>query len=165
MVLFTSVLTGLAILLTTSAVPLTIPLGTTGKSLTISENGETISVDGQVINLGQALSHAGSCKQSGHGKGKGGHGKGGASENVTSAASSNAKAIYFLTNAANNSIVALKVASDGTLSDGSVTATGGAGLSGVDSTGTPAAPDSLFSQGALKVAGNVCILFVWLNFR
>jgi len=160
MVLFISVLTGLAILLTTSAIPLTIPLGTTGQSLTISENGETVSIDGQVINLGRALNHAGSCKQSGHGKGQGGHGEVGASPNVTSAASSNAKAIYFLTNAANNSIVALKVSSDGTLSDGSVTATGGAGLSGVDSTGAPAAPDSLFSQGALKVAGNVCIPLV-----
>jgi len=71
-----------------------------------------------------------------------------------SGATTNAKAIYFITNAASNSVVALKVASDGTVSDGSITATGGAGMSGVGSTGAPAAPDSLFSQGAVKVAGN-----------
>lgn len=54
--------------------------------------------------------------------------------------------------------MALKVAADGTLSDGSITATGGAGLSGIEN-GGPAAPDSLFSQGAVKVAGNVSIVF------
>jgi hypothetical protein len=71
-------------------------------------------------------------------------------------ASAGAKAVYFITNAAQNSVVALKVAADGTLSDGSITATGGAGLAGIDgSTNAPAAPDSLFSQGAVKVAGNV----------
>jgi len=32
-------------------------------------------------------------------------------------------------------------------------------MSGVDSTGAPAAPDSLFSQGAVKVAGNVSLYF------
>jgi len=72
------------------------------------------------------------------------------------AAKPNAKAVYFITNAAQNSIVALKVAADGTLRDGSITATGGAGMSGIDgSTNLTAAPDSLFSQGAVKVAGNV----------
>ncbi|RDW58663.1 hypothetical protein BP6252_13139 [Coleophoma cylindrospora] len=73
---------------------------------------------------------------------------------ATSNTTATTKAVYFMTNAANNSIVALKVAADGTLSDGSITATGGAGMSGVDSTGAPAAPDSLFSQGAVKVIGN-----------
>jgi hypothetical protein len=155
MVLVTSLFTCLAVLLTASAAPLTIPLGTTGPSLSISEDGQTISIDGKVINLSQSQNSAVSCKHSGHEGGRHGHGNGGASPNSTSAASNNAKAIYFLTNAAENSIVALKVAADGTLSDGSITPTGGAGLSGVDSTGAPAAPDSLFSQGALKVAGNV----------
>jgi hypothetical protein len=70
------------------------------------------------------------------------------------ATSQNAKAIYFMTNDACNSIVALKVASDGTLSDGSITMTGGAGMNGIEN-GKPAAPDALFSQGAVKVAGNV----------
>jgi hypothetical protein len=155
MLLFTSVFTCLSMLLAASAVPLTIPLGTTGRSLSISEDGQTISMDGKVINLSQGIKHAGTCK---HGGGRQQHGKGGASSNSTSASSTNAKAIYFITNAANNSIVALKVAADGTLSDGSITSTGGAGMSGVDSTGAPAAPDSLFSQGALKVAGNVHLL-------
>jgi hypothetical protein len=150
MVRFTSVFTCLALLLATSAMPVTIPLGTTGQSLSISEDGKTISVDGQSINLSQALNARGVCKH----EGKKHHGKGGASSNSTAAPSA-AKAIYFITNAAENSIVALKVAADGTLSDGSITPTGGAGMSGVDSTGAPAAPDSLFSQGAVKVAGNV----------
>jgi hypothetical protein len=157
MVLFSSTLIGLAILLTASAIPLTIPLGTTGQSLSVSEDGKSISIDGQVISLSQAMGNAGACKPGGHGSGRKGQGKGGAASNSTSTASTNAKAIYFITNAANNSIVALKVASDGTLSDGSITPTGGAGLSGVDSTGAPAAPDSLFSQGAVKVAGNVTL--------
>lgn len=72
------------------------------------------------------------------------------------AATTNAKAIYFITNDPCNSVVALKVATDGTLSDGSITGTGGAGMNGIlSATGGPAAPDSLFSQGAVKVAGNV----------
>jgi hypothetical protein len=150
MVFFTSIFTCLVILSTT-ATALTIPLGTTGQFLSISEDGQTISIDGKAINLDQA----GACKPSGHRGGRQGHGKGGVSPNSTSAGSKNAKAIYFLTNAANNSVVALKVAADGTLSDGTITSTGGAGMSGVDSAGAPAAPDSLFSQGALKVAGNV----------
>lgn len=67
-----------------------------------------------------------------------------------------AKAIYFITNDACNSVVALKVAADGTLSDGSITGTGGAGMNGLlSATGGIAAPDALFSQGAVKVAGNV----------
>ncbi|KAI4262184.1 MAG: hypothetical protein L6R42_002634 [Xanthoria sp. 1 TBL-2021] len=66
------------------------------------------------------------------------------------------KAIYFMTNdAAENSIVALKVGQDGTLSDGSRTMTGGKGASGVDGNSSmPAGPDALFSQSALKVEGN-----------
>lgn len=67
----------------------------------------------------------------------------------------NAKAVYFITNEACNSVVALRVAPNGTLSDGSITPTGGAGMIGVDSKGAPAVPDALFSQGAVKVSGNV----------
>lgn len=70
----------------------------------------------------------------------------------------NAKAVYFLTNDAKNSVVALKVNADGTLSDGSITLTGGSGASGVDGmTNTTAGPDSLFSQSALKAEGNVSL--------
>ncbi|KAI4102193.1 MAG: hypothetical protein LQ339_004717 [Xanthoria mediterranea] len=66
------------------------------------------------------------------------------------------KAIYFMTNdAAGNSIVALKVGQDGTLSDGSRTMTGGKGASGIDGNNSmPAGPDALFSQSAVKVEGN-----------
>ena len=63
--------------------------------------------------------------------------------------------------------MALRVANDGTLSDGSITNTGGNGMSGINgSTGKAAAPDSLFSQGAVKVAGNVgfCLSFIHFLF-
>jgi hypothetical protein len=74
------------------------------------------------------------------------------------AAVTGAKAVYFITNDACNSVVALKVNADGTLSDGSITGTGGAGMNGIlSATGGVAAPDALFSQGAVKVAGNVRI--------
>ncbi|KAF8849685.1 hypothetical protein BDZ45DRAFT_555149, partial [Acephala macrosclerotiorum] len=68
-----------------------------------------------------------------------------------------AKVVYFISNAANNSIVAMKVGANGSLSDGSVTPTGGAGMSGVNATGGAAAPDSLFSQGSIKISGNTLI--------
>jgi hypothetical protein len=139
MLYHSSILAVLTVLAATSAAPLTIPFGNNGESLTISNDGQSISIGGHTVNLGQA----------GGGKRKGGKGGGAA------AAGLNAKAIYFMTNTANNSIVALKVAADGTVSNGSVTATGGAGMSGVDASGAPAAPDALFSQGSVKVAGNV----------
>ena len=139
MLYHSSILAVLTVLAATSAAPLTIPLGNSGESLTISDAGQSISIGGQTIDLGQA----------GGGKRRGGKGGGAA------AAGSNAKAIYFMTNTANNSIIALKVATDGTVSGGSVTATGGAGMSGVDTSGAPAAPDALFSQGSVKVAGDV----------
>ena len=79
--------------------------------------------------------------------------------NHTAADTENAKAIYFMTNdPAGNSIVAMKVNADGTLSEGSITPTGGKGLSGIDgSTNQTAAPDALFSQSALKVEGNTMV--------
>lgn len=68
----------------------------------------------------------------------------------------NAKAVYFLSNDAKNSVVALKVNADGTLSDGSITLTGGSGASGIDGmTNASAGPDALFSQSALKAEGHV----------
>ena len=66
-----------------------------------------------------------------------------------------AKALYFITNDAVNSIVALPIGKNGTLSDGSLTETGGAGSNEVDAAGKPLAPDALSSQGAVRVAGNV----------
>ncbi|KAL5331234.1 hypothetical protein ACEPPN_000763 [Leptodophora sp. 'Broadleaf-Isolate-01'] len=149
MLQISTILAGLATVLLTSAMPLTIPLGTSGQSLSISEDGQSITLGGKTINVRQAMNGDSGCtpKQAGHGK-KNPKGQG------QGAASTNAKAVYFITNAASNSIVALKVAADGTLSDGSITPTGGAGMSGVDDKGAPAVPDSLFSQGAVKVAGN-----------
>lgn len=67
------------------------------------------------------------------------------------------KAVYFLSNSKENSVISLAVASDGTLSEGSTTPTGGKGGNGIDGmTNEPSGPDALFSQGAVSVAGNVC---------
>jgi hypothetical protein len=68
-----------------------------------------------------------------------------------------AKAVYFMTNLASNSIVALPVADDGSVSAGTTTSTGGAGGNLVDAMkGTPNGPDALGSQGSVQVVGNVC---------
>ena len=72
------------------------------------------------------------------------------------------KALYFITNDANNSVVAIPISKNGTLSDGSLTATGGAGSNEVDATGKPLAPDALSSQGSVRVAGKVSITYLYL---
>ncbi len=65
------------------------------------------------------------------------------------------KAVYFMTNGANNAIVALPVAQDGTLSQGTTTMTGGQGSVAVDASGKPATGDGLSSQNSVIVKGNV----------
>ena len=68
------------------------------------------------------------------------------------------RAVYFATNdATENAIVALKVNSDGTLSDGSITATGGMGGGAFGTDGAPFSPDPLFSQDSVSVSGNVSL--------
>ena len=168
MVYLSSILASLAVAVAALAAPLTVPLGATGESLTISDDGGSITIGGRTIDIGRAMSFSEICAGGGKGigsKGNGsgngnGHGKGSGG----AAPSTNAKAIYFMTNAAKNAIVALKVAADGTLSDGSITATGGAGMNGVDSKGAPAAPDALFSQGAVKVAESVSIIIINVTY-
>lgn len=72
------------------------------------------------------------------------------------AAAKTGKAIYFMTNADDNSIVALPILEDGKIVDGSITATGGKGGVQVDpKTGLPTLPDGTASQGAVRVAGDV----------
>jgi hypothetical protein len=62
------------------------------------------------------------------------------------------RAIYFLTNEATNAIVALPIGSDGMLSKGSITKTGGAGSVSIDSaTKKPALTDALNSQSSLTI--------------
>ena len=73
----------------------------------------------------------------------------------TTASANTAKALYFITNDANNSIVAIPIGANGTLSDGTLTPTGGAGGNEVNAAGAALAPDALSSQGAVRVAGNV----------
>lgn len=65
------------------------------------------------------------------------------------------KAVYFITNEAENAVVALPIGRDGKISKGSKTNTGGSGSHSVDATGKPAMPDALVGQSALTVAGNV----------
>lgn len=74
-------------------------------------------------------------------------------------ACTNGKAIYVTSNTAQNAVVALPIARDGSLlvAQGASTATGGTGASGVDSDGAAAGPDSLFSQSTIAIAGNVCL--------
>ncbi|KAG8161165.1 hypothetical protein KVR01_009429 [Diaporthe batatas] len=77
--------------------------------------------------------------------------------NAGAAKVANGKAVYVLSNQADNAVVAVPIAQDGTLDEagGSSTSTGGAGAAGIDgSTNAPSNPDALFSQSALTVAGN-----------
>ncbi|KAA8649490.1 uncharacterized protein ATNIH1004_002161 [Aspergillus tanneri] len=64
------------------------------------------------------------------------------------------KAIYFLSNNAENAVVAVPINPDGTLHDGTVTITGGTGSNAIDrGTNETATPDALLSQGALSIVG------------
>jgi hypothetical protein len=68
------------------------------------------------------------------------------------------KAVYFLTNGAENAIVALPIGKDGKLAKGTSTRTGGAGSAAIDAaTKQPALPDALVAQSSLTVVGNVSI--------
>lgn len=68
-----------------------------------------------------------------------------------------AKAVYFITNTEENSVVSIPIGSDGLLTDHGVTftETGGRGLGGTGATGAPAMPDSLFSQGAVTIVDDL----------
>ena len=69
-----------------------------------------------------------------------------------------AKAVYFMNNLASNSIIALPVAEDGSVSAGTTTPTGGSGGYLVDAVkGTPNGPDALGVQGSVQVVDNVCL--------
>lgn len=74
------------------------------------------------------------------------------------------KAVYVLTNDDANSVVALPIQADGTLGAGTVTPSGGKGLSSLSGmTNQSAGPDSLASQSALTVAGGVSFPLVYPN--
>ncbi|KAL5345023.1 hypothetical protein ACLOAV_009976 [Pseudogymnoascus australis] len=64
------------------------------------------------------------------------------------------KAIYFLTNDQANGVVAIPIGADGTLSQGTVTGTGGCGSVALNSNNQPATPDALVSQSALTLVGD-----------
>ncbi|KAK4219055.1 hypothetical protein QBC37DRAFT_304722 [Rhypophila decipiens] len=80
----------------------------------------------------------------------GGGGGGGAEAKVA-----NAKALYFLTNDEDNAIAAIELGDNGLVTGkGATYQTGGKGANGIDgATNEKAAPDALFSQSALTVAG------------
>ncbi|GAW22427.1 hypothetical protein ANO14919_119640 [Xylariales sp. No.14919] len=67
----------------------------------------------------------------------------------------NGKAIYIMSNEQKNVVLALPIGKDGlfTPDTASVTETGGAGMSGLEGN-KPAAPDALFSQSSVTIAGN-----------
>ncbi|KAL3482659.1 hypothetical protein BJX62DRAFT_250661 [Aspergillus germanicus] len=68
------------------------------------------------------------------------------------AASAN-QTIFVLTNNPDNAVIGVPIQKNGLLGEPVATLTGGIGAAGVDSDGVPAGPDSLFSQGAVTVAG------------
>lgn len=73
-----------------------------------------------------------------------------------SACKATGKAVYLLTNDANNAVVALPIDEDGALAAGTITPSGGAGSNTIDGTTMkPAQPDALVSQSSLTIAGNV----------
>ncbi|KAK8092332.1 uncharacterized protein PG998_014967 [Apiospora kogelbergensis] len=66
------------------------------------------------------------------------------------------KAIYTISNDQQNAVVAMPVQADGMVGKATSTATGGTGANGIDgSKNEPSAPDALFSQSALTVAGKM----------
>ncbi|KAI4092004.1 MAG: hypothetical protein L6R37_007642 [Teloschistes peruensis] len=75
------------------------------------------------------------------------------------ASDATARALYLMTNdPAGNSIIALKVNQDGTLTDGSLTPTGGKGQSCIDQrVNRTSYPDGLFSQSAVDVKSNTLV--------
>lgn len=76
----------------------------------------------------------------------------------------NAKALYFLTNNAENAVVAVELDGDGLVTGrSSVTPTLGVGANGIDgATGQPAVPDALFSQSALTSVDGVCFFLSFI---
>ncbi|KAM7209714.1 hypothetical protein V8F20_000117 [Naviculisporaceae sp. PSN 640] len=84
-----------------------------------------------------------------------GGGRAGPEAGAGAAKVANAKALYFLTNDEENAVAAIEVGADGLVTgNGAVHKTGGKGANGIDgATNEQAAPDALFSQSALTVAG------------
>ncbi|KAI0532188.1 hypothetical protein GGR58DRAFT_491110 [Xylaria digitata] len=68
----------------------------------------------------------------------------------------NGKAIYMISNEQKNAVLALPIGKNGlfTPGTGTLTETGGAGMNGLDASNQPAAPDPLFSQSSVTIAGN-----------
>lgn len=73
------------------------------------------------------------------------------------ASNSHGKAIYLTSNDQANTVIAVKLTTDGLLAGGTSTTTGGAGSNSVDGMDLPASPDALVSQSAVTVAGNVSL--------
>lgn len=66
------------------------------------------------------------------------------------------QAAYLITNQDDNAVLSFAIDSEGMLSEGSTTSTGGAGSASIfGSTNAPAEVDPLVGQSALNVAGNV----------
>ncbi|KAI0466082.1 hypothetical protein F4859DRAFT_519431 [Xylaria cf. heliscus] len=68
----------------------------------------------------------------------------------------NGKAVYMISNEQQNAVLALPIGKDGLFAagTGTLTATGGSGMTGVKAGNVPAVPDALFSQSSVAIAGN-----------
>ncbi|KAI0443997.1 hypothetical protein F4803DRAFT_283302 [Xylaria telfairii] len=68
----------------------------------------------------------------------------------------NGKAIYMISNEDKNAVLALPIGRHGLFAagTGTLTATGGSGMTGVQADNSPAIPDGLFSQSSVTIAGN-----------
>ncbi|TRX91065.1 hypothetical protein FHL15_008047 [Xylaria flabelliformis] len=68
----------------------------------------------------------------------------------------NGKAIYMISNEEKNAVLALPIGENGLFAAGSgtLTATGGTGMTGLHADKKPAVPDALFSQSSVAIVGN-----------
>jgi hypothetical protein len=147
-----TLLATLTLLSTALSAPLVIPLGSTGLTITISSDGNDAHMNnGQKVDMSPLMAMMANHKPPPPPQCPS------PAPPIPAPGQEHPKAVYFITNAVNNSIVALNVGADGKLSDGSITPTRGAGGVGVDSTGKPAIPDGLFSQSVLRISDNVPI--------
>lgn len=74
------------------------------------------------------------------------------------------KVVYFLSNDADNSIIALPIQPDGTLKAGKKTSVNGVGSNTLNAMKQPAAPDALVSQSSITISGNVGLTYT-LSFK
>jgi hypothetical protein len=151
----------LSSLLPVLALAATIDARVVDQSVTRRQNAGAAAMAAPMAPAAGAAACPCSCDQAGamnmSAAGGAGAGGGGAGAGAGAGAGTGvgAKAIYFMSNQDENSIIMLPVQADGTLGEGSTIATGGKGGSLIDAmTNEPAQTDVLASQGAVRVLGD-----------